>query len=377
MRLKRNLTCSLLFLLVTCLLLAGGIFVSGQINRRAEAAFGPAAPDLSLRQRKTLEVMLLLNRNQLLEPYQNPGIEHSFTVQSGEATPVILGRLWEAGLIPDPAAMRAFLQYSGLDTGLQAGDYELNSGMSPIELAYALQDATPKSVSLRILPGWRLEEIAATLPTTGLNISPEAFLIAASQPPPDHPLAEQLPDNRSLEGFLYPDVYEFPRESGVEQVIQQSLDRFQQALTVEILDGIERQGLTLYEAVTLASIVEREAVIDEEKPLIASVFLNRLAAGIKLDADPTVQYAAGYDPERGGWWPMPITRSDLAYVSPYNTYVAAGLPPGPIANPSIDSLQAVAFPAQTPYYYFQAACDGSGKHAFAETFQEHLNNSCP
>lgn len=377
MRSKRLLTCSFILLVTACLLAAGGIFTSREISRQAEAAFGPAAPGLSFRQRKSLEVMLLLNRSQLLQPYHTLGEEVSFTIQSGESTPIILGRLWEAGLIPDPAALRAFLQYSGLDTGLQAGEYRLNPGMSPIEVAYALQDATPKSVTLRILPGWRMEEIAATLPTTGLNISPEIFLIAASQPPSDHPLAAEIPPGRSVEGFLYPDVYEFPRESGVETILKSSLDRFWEMLSLDIREGLERQRLTLYEAVTLASIVEREAVLDDEKPLIASVFLNRLAAGIKLDADPTVQYAAGYDPDRGGWWPMPITRSDLDYISPYNTYVAAGLPPGPIANPSIDSLKAVAFPAQTPYYYFQANCDGSGKHVFAETFEEHLNNSCP
>lgn len=377
MRSKRLFTCLTFSLVAACLLLAGMLLVSREISSQAQDAFGPPAAGLSFRQRKVLEVILLLNMDQLLEPFEVPGIDQQFSVQSGESTPIIVGRLWEAGLIPDPAALRSFLQYTGLDTGLQAGDYELSSGMSPVELAYALQDATPKSVTFRILPGWRLEEVAATLPTTGLNISPEAFLIAAGQPPADHPLSEYLPEGRSLEGFLYPDVYEYPRESGVEPLILGSLDRFQEMLTAEILAGIDRQGLSLYEAVTLASVVEREAVIDEEKPLIASVFLNRLAAGIKLDADPTVQYAAGYDPDRGGWWPMPITRSDLDRLSPYNTYLAAGLPPGPIANPSIDSLKAVAFPAQTPYYYFQAACDQSGKHVFAETFQQHLENSCP
>jgi UPF0755 protein len=367
----------MLALLFVCLVLFGLWVASSTISRQAEAAYGPAAPGLSFRQRKVLEVILLLNKDQLLEPFDLPGEEQQFTVQSGESTPLIMGRLWEAGLIPDPAALRSFLQYSGLDTGLQAGDYLLNSGLSPVELAYALQDATPKSVTMRILPGWRLEEIAASLPTTGLNISPETFLIAAAQAPSGHPLAQYLPDGRSLEGFLYPDVYEFPREAEVEALITRSLDRFLELLSPELLAGIERQGLSLYEAVTLASVVEREAILDEEKPLIASVFLNRLAAGIKLDADPTVQYAAGYDPDRGGWWPMPITRTDLERLSPYNTYLAAGLPPGPIANPSIDSLKAVAFPAQTPYYYFQAECDQSGRHAFAETFQQHLENSCP
>jgi UPF0755 protein len=142
-------------------------------------------------------------------------------------------------------------------------------------------------------------------------------------------------------------------------------------------DSYDQQGLSLFDAVTLASIVEREAVLDEEKPLIASVFLNRLAAGIPLESDPTAQYAAGYDEARGGWWPTPVSLNDLEIDSPYNTYRYPGLPPGPISNPSTESLKAVAFPAQTPYYYFRASCDGSGKHVFAETYEQHLNNSCP
>lgn len=114
-----------------------------------------------------------------------------------------------------------------------------------------------------------------------------------------------------------------------------------------------------------------------EMPLIASVFLNRLNGGIKLDSDPTVQYAIGYNPDSGTWWTNPLTLEDLQSTSPYNTYVYGGLPPGPIANPGLDALRAVAFPAQTPYYYFRATCDGTGKHVFSVTYEEHLGKECP
>jgi UPF0755 protein len=133
----------------------------------------------------------------------------------------------------------------------------------------------------------------------------------------------------------------------------------------------------MVQAVTLASIVQREAVIQDEMPMIASVFLNRLAVNMKLDSDPTVQYALGYQNGRGGWWTNPLSLADLQIDSPYNTYIYTGLPPGPIANPSLEALQYVAQPAQTPYFYFRAACDGSGRHNFAITFNEHLNNACP
>ena len=128
---------------------------------------------------------------------------------------------------------------------------------------------------------------------------------------------------------------------------------------------------------TLASIVQREAVDRDEMPMIASVFYNRLEISMKLETDPTVQYALGYNSAQNSWWTTPLTYTHLEVLSPYNTYIYSGLPPTPIANPSLAALQAVAFPAQTPYYYFRAACDGSGTHNFSETYEQHLQYACP
>ncbi len=147
-------------------------------------------------------------------------------------------------------------------------------------------------------------------------------------------------------------------------------------VTPELLDGFEAQGLSIYEAVTLASIIEREAVVAEERPRIAGVFLNRLEQGMKLETDPTVQYALGLQAD-GGWWKTDLTSQDLQFDSPFNTYLHPGLPPGPIANPGLSSLEAVAEPIDTDELYFRALCDGSGRHAFARTFEEHLQNACP
>jgi UPF0755 protein len=177
--------------------------------------------------------------------------------------------------------------------------------------------------------------------------------------------------------LFYPGSYRLPRQSTAGEVITTLLEAFQTQLTPDILAGFERQGLDIYKAVILASIVERETVIDDEMPLIASVFLNRLAEGMPLEADSTVQYALGYQEETGTWWKVPLSLDDLQIDSPYNTYLYGGLPPEPIANPGLLALKAVAFPAQTGYYYFRAACDDSGEHRFAETFEEHLQNACP
>jgi len=140
--------------------------------------------------------------------------------------------------------------------------------------------------------------------------------------------------------------------------------------------GFANQGLSLYEAVILASIVERETVVDGEQAIIASVFFNRLRQGMMLQADPTVQYALGYN-DAWGWWKSPLSLEDLNFVSPYNTYLNDALPPGPIANPGLEALKAVAFPEETDYYFFRADCDGSGRHLFTSTFEEHRSNACP
>jgi UPF0755 protein len=137
--------------------------------------------------------------------------------------------------------------------------------------------------------------------------------------------------------------------------------------------GAAAQGLTLYQVVTLASIVEREAVHDDERPIIASVYLNRLASGMKLDADPTTQYAIA---TADNWWP-PLNLDPRTVDHPYNTYVYEGLPPGPIANPGLSSINAVIYPVQTDYYFFRAKCDGSKYHNFSVTYEEHVAHGCP
>jgi UPF0755 protein len=153
------------------------------------------------------------------------------------------------------------------------------------------------------------------------------------------------------------------------------LQAFQDNLTPDIKPAAEGMGLTLHEVVTLASIIEREAVVPEERPVMAQVFLSRLRQGIPLEADPTVQYAIAEDPsvvKEFGYWKQELTRADLEYDSPYNTYANEGLPPGPICSPRLESMAAVAHPAATSYLYFVAKGDGS--HAFASTLQEHLEN---
>jgi UPF0755 protein len=367
---RRIIILSLLTLVILCALIFS-VFIG--IPALANRTYGPSSPALSALDRFEYSFRLLWYGNLLSRPLNPSGAEQRFTIQQGEGVPSIAVRLEEVGLIRSAPAFRAYLIYSGLDTSVQAGDYQLSPALSIVDIAHELQDATPEQITFVILPGWRMEEIAASLSTSGLVIAPDEFLAIARSSPPG---LDFLPASASTEGFLYPDTYILPRETTAQSLLDEFLRNFSLHLTADLRQGFTRQGLDVYQAVTLASIVQREAVVPDERAQIASVFYNRLRTGMKLDSDPTVQYALGFDVNMSTWWTNPLSLEHLRFDSPYNTYIYTGLPPSPIANPSLSALQAVAFPAETPYYFFRARCDGSGLHDFSITFEEHLQNGC-
>ncbi len=366
----RRLPLILLALAFFCLLAFVFIFVPVQVERN----YGHASPRLTLGQRYQYALRLFWHDGLLTAPSAASG--QFFTVNDGEPTFSVAQRLEAAGIILSAEAFLDYLVYTGLDTSLQAGDYHFDSHLSIIDVARAMQDATPGDVTFVVLPGWRMEEIAASLPTSGLDATPDAFLSAARiavhpvGTPLDHPFLEGASTN---EGFLLPDSYILPRTTDANALLQALVRNFANHLTPEFESGFSNHGLSVYQAVILASIIERESVVTDEMPLIASVFFNRLNSGWKLQSDPTVQYALGAD---GNWWPNPLSAFDLDFDSPYNTYLYSGLPPAPIANPSLDALRAVANPALTDYYFFRARCDGSGLHNFSVTLEEHIENGC-
>jgi len=367
----RRLIILSLVLVFLCILILG-IFLG--IPALADRQYGPPSPALGPPDRFEYSARLLWYGGLLTQPLNPGGAEQHFTIEHGEGVQAIAIRLEEVGLIRSADAFRAYLIYTGLDTSVQAGDYMLSPALSVVDIARELQDATPEQITFVILPGWRMEEIAASLSTSGLEITPEEFLAVARFAPPS---LDYLPASASTEGFLYPEVYVLPRETRAEALVDEFLRNFSLHLTTDLREGFARQGLDVYQAVTLASIVQREAIVAEERAQIASVFYNRLRSDMKLDSDPTVQFALGFDLTQANWWTNPLSAAHLQIDSPYNTYIYTGLPPGPIANPSLSALQAVAFPAETPYYFFRARCDNSGLHDFSVTFEEHLQNGCP
>ncbi len=287
----------------------------------------------------------------------------------------VVAALETDGLVRDADLLLQYMRYRGLDRGIQAGRYQLNGGQSLRQIAETLQSASAQATQVTVVEGWRREQIAGALAASDLRMDPQAFLNASQNLPPGADAGGLSPGD-SLEGYLFPDTYLYEPGTTPDEAVRAMIEDFDQRVTPDLRAAFDVRGLSLDQAVTLASIIEREAVVSEERPVIASVFLNRLAAGLNLDADPTIQYALGLQPD-GSWWKTALTVDDLGFDSPYNTYLYPGLPPGPICSPGLDALRAVGFPAETNFLYFRAACDGSGRHLFAETYAEHLQNACP
>ena len=340
------------------------------------ATFGEPDPSLPTIQQILYADRLFFSRHELTSPVDPAGGEVAFQIVLGESVDAISLDLQNQGLISNATAFRNYLIFSGLDKNIQAGGFKLTSSMNAVQIAHTLLDATPSEITFSILAGWRVEEIATSLPTSGLTFSAEDFLSFVRNPS-QVALPSDFPEVSTLEGYFLPGAYELARVSSAKEMIETVITTGWAQITPQMRAAFQKNGLTLEQAVTLASLVQREAMVADEMPEIASVFYNRLAIGMKLDSDPTVQYALGFDPTLGTWWKSPLTLNDLQVASPYNTYLNNKLPPSPICNPSIAALRAVAFPAQTPYYYFRARCDGSGLHSFAITFEEHQNNACP
>lgn len=311
-----------------------------------------------------------------------------FTVEPGTPARLIGQQLQAAGLITDARLFEAYVRVNGVAAGLEAGVFILSPAMTLAEIVETLQHAEAASLTITIPEGWRVEQIGDYLAKAGAfgqDTTALANYRTQTQSgtlqgidPARYPFLQTKPAGTTLEGYLFPDTYELPLAGATAQdLLTRQLDTFARRV-LPLYDAAVAQKtttLSLYEVLILASIVEREAVVAAERPAIAGVYLNRLGAGIKLEADPTVQYAMGYQAATGQWWKTPVFLEEYSSVdSPYNTYLYPGLPPGPIANPGLSSISAVLQPEQHAYLYFVALPDGSGRHVFAQTFEEHSAN---
>ena len=285
-------------------------------------------------------------------------------IPSGASVAEMGERLANAGVTRTPHVFSLWVRLAGQDGMLKAGYYEFLPGMTLRQVADKIRRGEVKYFPLAIIEGWTLEDI-----TRALNEQPflkgtdvvDRFRALCH----DRAFIELLGFSGvdSLEGYLFPDTYHITHAYTAEEIIRQLVARFHEVFTSTNEERAKAVGLTVHQVVTLASIVEKETGKSEERPLIASVFLNRLKLGMPLQSDPTVIYGL---PHFDG----NLHKGDLSNPHRYNTYVHAGLPPGPIASPGQASLEAVLAPAQTDYLYFVAKGDGS--HEFTRTLAEHL-----
>ncbi len=275
-----------------------------------------------------------------------------FVVNKGEDVRKIANNLKAQELIRDPIVFFLLTKQEGLDKQIQAGDFRLNPSMSAQEIASNLTHGT-LDIWVTIPEGLRADEIADIL-------------------------KEKLPTYKESwrasldanEGYLFPDTYLIPRDADVNMVISIFKNNFEEKFAS--VKTSKANGLSDADSIIIASIVEREAVFAEDRPIVASVFLNRLNIGMPLGSDPTVQYALGYQPAEKSWWKKELTVDDLNINSPYNTRKNVGLPPTPISNPGLSSIKAALNPANTNYLYFYS--DKQGHLHFATTLEGHNAN---
>ena len=338
---------------------------------------GEGDPGLSPAERTLLAAYLAAHATELDRPAGSDATPVVVTVEPGATASAAADHLAELGFVHDAQLLTYYMRFRGIDGHVEAGDFILRQTMTPREVAAALTDARAREVPLRVVEGWRREQIAEALAASASFAGISADFLALTVP--DRPrgafsFLSDLAPGASLEGYLFPDTYLVRPTATAADILDKMLSNFEARLPAGYRQQLAARGLTMMQAITVASLIEREAVVDDERPVIASVIYNRLAAGQRLEIDAATQYVLG---QPGEWWPR-LEGLDLRSIdSPYNTYAVEGLPPGPVANPGLSSILAAANPAETDYLYYRALCDGSGRHAFAATYDEHLANACP
>ncbi len=280
---------------------------------------------------------------------KNPVI---FVINKGEGVKSISSRLAEQHLIRSATGFFVLVKTLGIETQLQAGDYRIGRTMNSKDIAQELTHGT-LDVWVTTLEGWRDEEIATKL-AKDLDIPETEFLKYASQ------------------GYMFPDTYLIPRDATAAAISILFQNTFNEKVTPQMKSDAAKLGLSFKDVVTLASIVEREGRTDTDRPVIAGILIKRLKADWPLQADATLQFALGYQPNEKSWWKKYLSDEDKTIKSPYNTYKNTGLPPGPIANPGLSSIRAVIYPSQSDYWYYLH--DTKGQVHYAKTIEEHTAN---
>lgn len=301
----------------------------------------------------------------LRTPYHGyAGGEVFVDVEPGDSTRTIAARLVAAGVVPDELTFRLAVWRSGRDRELQAGEYRFDRPLSPLEVVDKVARGQVHRRSITFPEGLTIARMAQVFETAGFG-SASAFEAAAGQAAL---VADFDPDAENLEGYLFPETYALPREATAGDLIAAMVAQFRTVFDDELRARAAARELNVRAVVTLASIIQKEAGVAAEHALVSAVYNNRLRIGMPLQSDPTVIYAL----ERAASYDGNLTRDNLQFDSPYNTYRYRGLPPGPIAAPGRAVLRASLAPAEVGYLYFVSRNDGT--HAFAASLREHNRN---
>lgn len=279
-----------------------------------------------------------------------------FTIGKGENVRQVTRRLKEEGLIRSKIAFFLLIKKSNAEKKIQAGTFRLSPSMTPEKILEEFAHGT-LDIWLTVIEGWRNEEIARLLEEK-LGLPPEDFLKVAKV------------------GYMFPDTYAFPKEASAASVARKMLVTFESKFGPKLKERAQKEGLTEKEVIILASMVEREVKYADDRPKVAGILLNRLRQEMPLQVDATVQYALASlkckQSVKCDWWLENLTREDLEIDSPYNTYLNVDLPPTPISNPGLASIEALVYPTKTAYLYYLS--DHEGKMHYAQTLEEHNEN---
>ncbi|RYZ96154.1 MAG: endolytic transglycosylase MltG, partial [Proteobacteria bacterium] len=305
--------------------------------------------------------------------FKMPGEGVAFIVGRGENFAGIAKRLQESGVISSERAFRYYVNFTGPRRKLQRGEFGLYRNMPVPEVVRALSEGKPLQHPLTVPEGYNLFQIASVIEGMGMQ-KKEDFMKAARDPEviamiPTVGGGKERPT--SIEGYIFPDTYMVQRVFSAKEIAQAMVQRFREVYKIvqpelQASATVQSLGLTPHQVITLASIVEKETGNGSERPLIASIFVNRLRKRMRLQTDPTVIYGVW---EATGAWDGNIRRKDLNTPTPYNTYQMEGLPPGPIANPGLNAIRAVLQPSTSEYYFFVSR--GDGTHIFSKEYSDH------
>ena len=312
-------------------------------------------------------------KSSINKPFKE-GDDVVFVIEKGEGVKAISGDLRTKDLIISSDYFEIYVRLSKLDSKMQAGEYLLNPSMSIKDIAHKLSEglSLSREKTIKIIEGWNMKDAGSylqkemSLSDAELQDFKNKNLHDYAKFLDDDSFLNELPSNISLEGYFFPDTYRVFNDANLDDVVEKVLNNFNDKISAEMISDIKKQGKTLNEIISMASVIEKEVRSEQDMKIVSGIFWNRIEIGQALESCATLAFILGENKKQ-------YTYEDTEIKSPYNTYKNTGLPPGPIANPGLNAINAAIYPEKTNYYYFLSRFD-NGETVFSKTYDEHLRN---